>query len=212
MIRIVAIDVAEQVEDLGLDGHVQRGRRLVGDQHLRRGGESHRDHHPLAHPAGELVRIVAGASGRGGNAHPAEHVDRGGERPLRVPSVVKAGRLRDLPADPVDRVEGGHRVLEDHRDLAATDLAHLVLADPGHVLALEHHLAADDPARPLQPHDAQRGHRLTAPGFADDAEGLARIQLERNSIDRLDQPVFGRKDRVQVLDLEKGLSHGRAMT
>ena len=47
---------ADQLEDLGLDGHVERGRRLVGDQQLRVARERHRDHHALAHAAGELVR------------------------------------------------------------------------------------------------------------------------------------------------------------
>src|SRR6266581_3164648 len=57
----IAVHVAQQVEDLRLDGHVERGRRLVGDQDVRRGGEAHRDHRPLAHPARKLVRIVTGA-------------------------------------------------------------------------------------------------------------------------------------------------------
>ncbi len=51
-------DVAHQVEDARLDRHVERGRRLVGDQHLRVARQRHRDHHALPHPAGELMRIL----------------------------------------------------------------------------------------------------------------------------------------------------------
>jgi hypothetical protein len=51
----------EQPQDLRLDGHVQGGGRLVGDQQLRGAGQRDRDHHPLAHPAGELVRVLADA-------------------------------------------------------------------------------------------------------------------------------------------------------
>ena len=51
-------DVAHQVEDPRLDRDVERRRRLVGDQHLRVAGERDRDHHALAHAAGELVRIL----------------------------------------------------------------------------------------------------------------------------------------------------------
>ena len=63
MIRISAVprsahERAQQVEDLRLDGDVQRSGRLVGDQQLRLAGERHRDHRTLAHPAGELVRVV----------------------------------------------------------------------------------------------------------------------------------------------------------
>ncbi len=46
----------QQVEDLRLDGHVERGRRLVGDQQARIAGDRHRDHHALRHAAGQLVR------------------------------------------------------------------------------------------------------------------------------------------------------------
>ena len=48
--------VAHQVEDLGLDRHVERGRRLVGDEQLRLAGERHRDHDALRHAARHLVR------------------------------------------------------------------------------------------------------------------------------------------------------------
>jgi hypothetical protein len=47
----------DQLQDLGLHGHVEGRRGLVGDQELRAGDERHRDHHPLAHAARELVGI-----------------------------------------------------------------------------------------------------------------------------------------------------------
>jgi hypothetical protein len=43
-------ELAEQREDLRLDRHVERRRRLVGDEELRLARERHRDHHALAHP------------------------------------------------------------------------------------------------------------------------------------------------------------------
>ena len=51
------LKLADQLEDLRLDGDVERGGRFVGDQQLRAAGERHRDHHALAQAAGELVRI-----------------------------------------------------------------------------------------------------------------------------------------------------------
>ena len=67
---------AHQLEDLRLDGDVERGGRLVGDQQPRVAGERHRDHHALAHAARELVRIVVGALLGRRDAHPAQHLDR----------------------------------------------------------------------------------------------------------------------------------------
>src|SRR5256886_2905180 len=48
----------EELEDLRLDHHVQRGHGLVRDDELRVAGQGHRDHDPLTHAAGELVRII----------------------------------------------------------------------------------------------------------------------------------------------------------
>ncbi len=49
--------VVDELEDLLLDRHVQRGGGLVRDQELRLACQRHRDHHALPHAAGELVRV-----------------------------------------------------------------------------------------------------------------------------------------------------------
>ena len=51
----------QQFEDLRLDGHVERRRRFVGDEHGRVTGQGHGDHHALPHAAGHLVRIFVDA-------------------------------------------------------------------------------------------------------------------------------------------------------
>ena len=45
------LDFADQVEDLRLDRHIERGGRLVGDQQFRIARQRHRDHRALAHTA-----------------------------------------------------------------------------------------------------------------------------------------------------------------
>ena len=60
----LGLDLGEQPEDLRLDGDVERRGRLVGDEHLRVHRQGGGDHHPLAHAAGELMRIVAGSDRR----------------------------------------------------------------------------------------------------------------------------------------------------
>ncbi len=59
-----------QFQNLGLDGHIQRRGRLVGDQQPRVAGEGHGDHGALAHAAGKLVRILVEALLGVGNARP----------------------------------------------------------------------------------------------------------------------------------------------
>ena len=55
----------EQLQDLRLHHHVERGGGLVGQQHLGVAGQGHRDRRALAHAAGELVRVPRGR-GRAG--------------------------------------------------------------------------------------------------------------------------------------------------
>ena len=61
--RVAELD--EQLHDLRLRRDVQRGGGLVGDQQLRIPGQRDRDHHPLAHAAGELVRVLVETALRG---------------------------------------------------------------------------------------------------------------------------------------------------
>jgi hypothetical protein len=55
------------------------------------------------------------------------------------------------------------------------------------------------------PDDAERSHRLPAPGLADDAKDLAGAQLERDPLHGLHDAALRREVRVQVADLEEGL-------
>ena len=61
--RQFLLEVHHQVEDLGLDGDVECGDRLVGDDELGLDGEGAGDADALALPAGELVGIVLGRIG-----------------------------------------------------------------------------------------------------------------------------------------------------
>ena len=108
---------AQQVEDLRLDRHVERGRRLVRDQQLRLAGQRHRDHHALPHSTGELVRVVTRAPLRFRDADLLEQLDDAPFRLLPVEIEMRIDRLANLPPDGEHRVQRRHRVLEDHRDL-----------------------------------------------------------------------------------------------
>ena len=66
----------EQIEDLRLDNHVERGGRLVGDEKARAVGNRGRDHGALALAAGKLMRIGARALRRVGQANLLEETDR----------------------------------------------------------------------------------------------------------------------------------------
>jgi hypothetical protein len=95
---LVAPQPVEDVEDLRLDDHVERGRGLVGDHQLRLQHDRQRDHDPLAHPAGELVRVVVDPRRR--DAHLRERRDRHVARlVLGDVRAVGADRLGEVGAD-----------------------------------------------------------------------------------------------------------------
>ncbi len=115
---------------VGLHGDVERRRRLVGEQQLRSAGQRQGDHHPLAHPAGELVGVLVEAARRPRGCS-TERSSVTARAPWRRDgsSEVQAQRLGDLLADRHHRVERAHRVLEDHRDSAPEMLAHLLVVE-----------------------------------------------------------------------------------
>ena len=117
----LALQVAQQVEDLRLDRDVERGDGLVGDDQLRLQRERPRDADALALAAGELVRVavvVLGVQARRGPSAPAR---RACARPRRS-AAVDGERVGDDRADRLARVQRRVGVLEDHLHLAAQGL------------------------------------------------------------------------------------------
>jgi hypothetical protein len=139
----LTLQAFDQLEDLRLHRHVEGGGGLVGDQQAGLVDQRHRDHRALTHPARELVGIGLEAPARLGDADEPE-------QPLRTilcgslgHVVVGADRLHELSADPVEGMQRGERVLEDHRDLPAAHVAQLLVGHRQQVAALEEHLPAE---------------------------------------------------------------------
>jgi hypothetical protein len=91
--------LAQQVEDLRLDRHVERGRRLVGDDERGPAGERDGDQRALPHAAGELVRVLARArSGSGMRTASSSSTARRRARPPGEPVHTSAPRPIWSPA------------------------------------------------------------------------------------------------------------------
>jgi hypothetical protein len=82
------LQLPHQLQDLRLDRHIDRGRRRVGDQQVRLVGQRHRDHHPLALAAGELVRV--GFQPLLGVGQPRDRTDGWAAIGNRLPSIEGA--------------------------------------------------------------------------------------------------------------------------
>ena len=158
------------LQDLRLNGDVERRRRLVGEQQPGPAGQRHCDHHALAHAAGQLMRIGGKPALRIGNPHLVEQFERAGARRGGRHAFMALDAFGNLLADGHDRIERRHRLLEDHREVASPHVAQRGLVQRGKVGAAETYPpAVDARATRQQPHDRQRRQALAAAGFADEA-------------------------------------------
>ena len=122
-----AAQFCEEFDDLFLNGDVESGSGLVGDQHARTGRERHGDHHALAQAARKLMRILACAAGGisergafdGGEGAAADFV-------CASARLVDANCFLDLRSDAQDGIECGHRLLKNHGDFAAANFTHFL--------------------------------------------------------------------------------------
>src|SRR5581483_12491395 len=92
-----------------------------------------------------------------------------------------AQRLGDCRADAHSRIERGEGVLEHHLDVPA-ELREVALVTAADDVAVEANLAA---RRLLEREEEARERRLPRPRLADDSEGLAARDAERDSVERL---------------------------
>ena len=197
VIRMIAVpnsglQAPHEVDDLGLHGHVERGRRLVRDQQPADSARPPSRSSPAAacRPrtgAGSRRRAARAAGSRPGRAarSPA------GAPVARETCSCSADHLRDLPADPVERMQARERILEDHRDPRAAHRRAAPRAGHGEQVTPLEQRAARDRRAVSQADDRLGRDALARSGLADDAERPAALDGERDAPHRLDDSVAG---------------------
>ena len=104
----------EKIENLRLDGDVERGSRLVRDQEARTEDQTLPDQDALLHPPAQLVRIVACGQLWTRKAHLAQRVK---DKPTGLVGThinMIAHYLTDLAPDSYNWIHRRERVLDDH--------------------------------------------------------------------------------------------------
>ena len=202
---------SQQLDDLCLYRDVERRRRLIGDQQLRLIRHGHGDHRPLPHAARQFVRILQRSPLWVWNGDKLQHVDSpSGGGASRYRRIVNADRLGDLGADGEDRIEGRHRILEDHADAGAAHPGKLLLRSPGQLHTAKADRSPDLHARRQQAHDGKHRHALAAAGLADQAKRLARTRFQIHAPDRLKSATRRSEGHFKVANLEQrciGIPH-----
>jgi hypothetical protein len=201
----LALDVGEEIEDLRLNGHIERGGGFVRDEKPGFAGQRHGDHHALRHAAGQLVGKGFEPAFRVGDADEVEKLDRPALPPGAVEVEVGLERLLDLEADREAGVERGHRFLEDHRHVAADDLAALFRGHAAQVAAVKAHLVRRDGCGPGQEaHGSKHGDGFAGAGFTHDGENVALIHGDVDAVHGAEGTACGVEFHGEVLDGEEG--------
>ena len=171
-------------------------------------------------PARHLVGKLADAPFGGGNMNRLQHFDGAVERVPAVKPLMQAHGLGDLVADGIDRIKGGHRLLEDHGDVLAADLPHPFLAGLQQVLPLSR--TAPAPIRPggtgtrrmidsavmLLPHPDSPTMPRVRPGWRDSATPSSTLAVPwrvRNSTSRSSTSSSGAAASTAQRSLRRGL-------
>ena len=211
LIPISACSRRNEIEDLRLDGDIERGRRLVGDEQTWVARQGEGDHRPLPHAARHLVRVVVEPPFCGRDLDQFEH-PAGALAGFRRERLMQTDHLDDLIPNREERVEARHRLLEDHGDLPTPDLPHRLPAECGQIEDRSVHGAVEDTppddaaGRREEAHDRQARHRLARPGFADDGDRLAAVHAEADAVDGLCDAIAELEVSPEFLDVEDNLA------
>jgi hypothetical protein len=208
---IAALQIAQQLDDLHLNRHIQRAGRLIQHHQFRP-----QDHRPgngdtLTLPARKLMRIAR----HGPGIEPDLGHDLGHHR-APVAALVEPVHIQPLGNDLPDRHarrQAAERVLEDDLQIRAQ------VAQRRRLQALD--FAAQKQDRAVtgdQPQDGQRQRGLARTRFTDNPQGLTGAHRQGCGIHRLHmancaphQPALDRKPDAQIPGLQQGfcLCHHR---
>jgi len=199
------LQALEQLEDLQLDGDIERRGRLVGDQQLWLVGQRHGDHHALALPAGKLMGQGLEALAWLRDAYQLEQLERPRGSRAAGKALVQQQDFVDLLFDAVQRIERGHRFLKDHRDAIAANPLHGSFAQRQQVLPGMQDAAAGVSGLRVgqQAQDRVGGDRLARAAFADQGQGLALANIETDPFDHALDLFAGNELDRQVADFDQ---------
>jgi len=196
------LDMAQQVEHLSADGHIQCADGLIGHDELRLHDEGAGNADALALAARELMGETGGKLRQ--QAHVQQSLTHFGF-PLGSGEVgpdVHQALAHDV-ADLCALVQGGLGILEDHLNLLDDLFVQRVGDLAVDLLALVEDLAARGGQ---DAHDGAANGRLAGTGLAHQAKGLAFINGEVGVAHGLVSLVAGAISHLKVLDLHQNFA------
>ena len=204
---LAAFQIGQKVKDLRLNGHIQRGCRLIRDQQFGAIGQSHGDHHALALAARQLMRISGQAVFGVADADFVQQFDNAGAGSVAFQLLVQAKAFPNLGFDRVQRVQRCHRLLKDKADVISAHRPQGFFRRANHFAAQICDRSGHQRTVWQQAHGGQRRHRFARPAFPDNrhsfafAHGKADTAHGMNIVSILtkaDIQVFNRQNHVHL--------------
>nr|BFF18207.1 hypothetical protein GCM10025730_17280 [Promicromonospora thailandica] len=196
--------LTEQSQHTGLDGLVEGGGGLVGDDEARFARDARRDEGALPLAAGELAGALAGTQLGVVQADAAQQLEGALASGGGAEVGVQGEGVADLAADRAQGVERDECVLRDEAHGAAAQPPQASPGQAEHRLARHGQLGGGDAgAFARQAEDAARADALARAGLTDDRHALARRDLEADAVHH---PASAEADR-QVTYAKHRLAH-----
>ena len=181
-----ALQIHQKLADRGLNRDIERGHRLVGDDHARAPGEGARNADALLLSPRQLPWATVRECPR--QLHQVEKPEHG-VAPLGVvrPDAEPLQRTNDLRPDRIARVQRVERILKDHLD-RGNRLGRPPFDRPAlDRFVIEHNQTL---GRRLEPEQHFGERRLAAARFADNRQNFGFLRGEGDILHRLDRARF----------------------
>ena len=178
------LQASDQVQDLGLNGHIQGGGGLIADQDLRIASHGNGNDDALAHAAGKLVGILLVPAFRIMDAHrfqnPVGFLFRRGA----FQSLMQLNGFLNLLSYRFQRVQAGHGILCHHGNFLAADTQPVLFLKLGQILPVIVNAAVGDGPVLVQHADKGLGkHAFAGTGFTHDRQCFALVQVKGGPTD-----------------------------
>lgn len=190
------------LQDLALYNDIQGRCRFIGDDEFGSAGQRHGNNGTLFHPTTVLVRKIPVPLGRDSD-EPKEifHLPF-----CRFPGQVRGmGQYRfgDLIINTVNRIQGVHGPLKDHRHFLPSDVAHLIFGVFQEIFSVKDNASLQNRSiGRQQSHQSHAQCRFTASGLSYEPEGLSLIQRKRDPFNRFQKPAPGLISDGQMVDFQ----------
>src|SRR4029453_10853378 len=138
------------------------------------------------------MRIKTGPRPSVRYADALQHLDGVFTRLVAGVAQMQLRNFGDLHPHGQEGIQRGHRILENHRQLGASNISQLALLQLAQVPAFEHDLPCADRARVWnQSEQRQAGDGLAGTGFTDDTERLTLPDVEGNAVNHVSRSALG---------------------